>query len=271
MKAIEIRASSPFPEWEDPGYGGRETAPLVCFRDVSLGYGHRIVLAGLNLRLDAGGYVGIVGPNGAGKTTLLRGILGTLKPLSGSVEYGKRPIRFGYVPQAQTMDETFPLTALDIVLMGRYHHVGLLRRPSRVDREAALDALEQVGIPELAGRLFREFSGGQRQRTLMARALASEPDVLVLDEPTNDMDVAAEHATMELVDRLHAERGLLVLMVSHLLNVVVNHVHDLAIVGAGRKDFEMGCVDDLVTPEHMEEIYGMRLAVGEVNGKRVVL
>lgn len=246
-------------------------APLVRFNDVTLGYGRRIVLSGLNFTLDRGGYMGIVGPNGAGKTTLLRAILGTLKPLSGAVEYGKRPIRFGYVPQAQTMDETFPLTALDVVLMGRYLRVGVVRRPGRADRAAAMDALDQVGMPELSHRLFREFSGGQKQRTLMARALASEPDVLVLDEPTNDMDVSAEHATMELVDRLHAERGLLVLMVSHLLNVVVNHVHDLAIVGAGESHFEMGSVEELVTPFHMQKIYGMALAVGEVGGRKVVL
>lgn len=246
-------------------------APLVRFRNVTLGYGRSIVLSDLDLHLDDGGYVGIVGPNGAGKTTLLRAILGTLKPLSGSVEYGKRPIRFGYVPQAQTMDDTFPLTALDIVLMGRYLNVGVIRRPGRADRERAMVALEQVGLPDLAGSLFREFSGGQKQRTLMARALAAEPEVLVLDEPTNDMDVAAEHATMDLVDRLHADRGLLVLMVSHLLNVVVNHVHDIAIVGASAGHFEMGTVEELVTPAHMESIYGMRLAVGEVNGKRVVL
>jgi ABC-type Mn2+/Zn2+ transport system ATPase subunit len=246
-------------------------APLVRLRDVTLGYGRRVILSHLNFRLDAGGYVGIVGPNGAGKTTLLRALLGTLSPLSGTVEYGRKPMRFGYVPQAQTMDETFPLTALDVVLMGRFREIGPVRRPGRADRDRAFAALEQVGIADLANRLFREFSGGQRQRTLMARALASEPDVLVLDEPTNDMDVAAEHATMELVDRLHAERGLLVLMVSHLLNVVVNHVHDLAIVGVGETHFEMGSVDDLVTPEHMRQIYGMPLVVGEVAGKRVVL
>lgn len=246
-------------------------APLVRFRDVTLGYGRRVVLSQLNFELDAGGYVGIVGPNGAGKTTLLRALLGTLAPLSGAVEYGRRPMRFGYVPQAQTMDETFPLTALDVVLMGRFRDLGPVRRPGSADRERALAALEQVGIADLSDRLFREFSGGQRQRTLMARALASEPDVLVLDEPTNDMDVAAEHATMELVDRLHAERGLLVLMVSHLLNVVVNHVHSLAIVGAGETHFEMGPVDALVTPENMRRIYGMPLVVGEVAGKKVVL
>jgi ABC-type Mn2+/Zn2+ transport system ATPase subunit len=245
--------------------------PLVRFRDVTLGYGRRTVLSHLSFDLHAGGYVGIVGPNGAGKTTLLRALLGTLAPLAGTVEYGRKPMRFGYVPQAQTMDETFPLTALDVVLMGRFRDLGPVRRPGREDHDRAHDALGQVGIGDLADRLFREFSGGQRQRTLMARALASEPDVLVLDEPTNDMDVAAEHATMELVDQLHAERGLLVLMVSHLLNVVVNHVRDLAIVGAGETHFEMGRVEDIVTPEHMGQIYGMPLVVGEVAGKRVVL
>ncbi len=248
-----------------------EGAALVRFRDVTLGYGRSVVLSRLDFRLDAGGYVGIVGPNGAGKTTLLRAILGTMKPLSGAVEYGKRDLRFGYVPQAQTMDETFPLTALDVVLMGRYRHAGLFRRPGPVDRDRAMDALDHVGIADLSRRLFREFSGGQRQRTLMARALASEPDVLVLDEPTNDMDIAAEHATMELVDRLHAERGLLVVMVSHLLNVVVNHVHDLAIVGAGTTAFEIGPVDELVTPHHMQQLYGIPLTVGEVAGRKVVL
>lgn len=244
---------------------------LVRFRDVSLGYGRNVVLSGLDFALNAGGYVGIVGPNGAGKTTLLHAILGTLKPLGGSVEYGKRDMRFGYVPQAQTMDETFPLTALDVVLMGRYRHAGLFRRPGPEDRDHALDALEQVGIADISHGLFREFSGGQRQRTLMARALASEPDVLVLDEPTNDMDIAAEHATMELIDRLHAERGLLVVMVSHLLNVVVNHVRELVIVGASTTSFEIGLVEDLVTPQHMRALYGMPLTVGEVAGRKVVL
>jgi ABC-type Mn2+/Zn2+ transport system ATPase subunit len=244
---------------------------LIRFRNVTLGYGRRAILSGMNFDLQAGGYVGIVGPNGAGKTTLLRAILGTLKPLTGTVEYARSPLHFGYVPQVQTMDEHFPLTALDVVLMGRYRHLGLLRRPTTDDREIATAALEHVGIADLANRLFREFSGGQRQRTLMARALASEPDVLVLDEPTNDMDISAEHATMELVDRLHHERDLLVLMVSHLLNVVVNHVHEVAIVGEGETDFSIGPVEEVVTLERLQALYGMDLTVGEVNGKRVVL
>ena len=243
--------------------------PLLTFQNVALGYGRRRILEDLNFTLRSGDYIGIVGPNGAGKTTLLHAILGSLSEQSGTITQHRKPLTFGYVPQAQTMDDQFPLSALDIVLMGRYRAIGLLRRPSSEDRDRAHLALKQVGVPELASRLFREFSGGQKQRTLMARALVSDPDVLVLDEPTNDMDVAAEHATMELVDRLHDERGLLVVMVSHMLNVVVNHVRQVALVGGGQ--FEMGTIDEIVTPQMLQRLYNLPLEVVEVGRKRVVL
>jgi ABC-type Mn2+/Zn2+ transport system ATPase subunit len=243
--------------------------PLLTFDNVTLGYGKRVILKDLSFTLRAGDYVGIVGPNGAGKTTMLQAILGALRPREGAITQHKKPLTFGYVPQAQTMDDQFPLTALDIVLMGRYRVIGPMRHPKQEDRERAMLALEQVGVPDLAPRLFREFSGGQKQRTLMARALASDPEVLVLDEPTNDMDVAAEHATMELVDKLHDERGLLVLMVSHMLNVVVNHVRQVAILGGSR--FEMGVVEEIVTPATLKRLYNLPLEVVQVGKKRVVL
>jgi ABC-type Mn2+/Zn2+ transport system ATPase subunit len=254
-----------------PVYGGADGAgePLITFDDVTLGYGRRVILRGLSFTLRAGDYLGIVGPNGAGKTTLLQAILGALRAQSGTITVHRKPLTFGYVPQAQTMDDQFPLTALDIVLMGRYRGMGLLRRPGAEDKERAHRALELVGVPDLAPRLFREFSGGQKQRTLMARALASDPDVLVLDEPTNDMDVAAEHATMEIVDRLHAERGLLVLMVSHMMNVVANHARQVAIVGGSK--FEMGPVTEVVTSETLKRLYGADLEVVTVGKRRVVL
>ena len=242
---------------------------LLTFENVTLGYGRRRILENLNFTFRTGDYIGIVGPNGAGKTTLLHAILGSLAPQNGTVTQHRKPLTFGYVPQSQTMDDQFPLTALDIVLMGRYRSLGLFRRPSAEDKDRAHLALEQVGVPDLAPRLFREFSGGQKQRTLMARALVSDPDVLVLDEPTNDMDVAAEHATMELVDQLHDERGLLVLMVSHMLNVVVNHVRQVALVGGGQ--FEMGTVEEIVTPATLKRLYNLPLEVVEVGRKRVVL
>ncbi|HEY3329997.1 MAG TPA: metal ABC transporter ATP-binding protein [Capsulimonadaceae bacterium] len=241
---------------------------LMTFANVTLGYGRRTILSDLNLELKKGDYIGIVGPNGSGKTTLLHAILGRLKPREGSITMHQR-LNYGYVPQAQTMDDHFPLTAFDIVLMGRYRRIGYIKGPSREDRDAAMNALEQVGIPHLANRLFREFSGGQKQRTLMARALASGPDVLVLDEPTNDMDVAAEHTTMELIDELHEKRGLLVLMVSHMLNVVVNHAYQVAIVGDGK--VKMGPINEIVTPESLLGLYGLPLDVVQVGSRRVVI
>jgi ABC-type Mn2+/Zn2+ transport system ATPase subunit len=242
---------------------------LLTFDNVTLGYGRRVILRNLTFTLDDHDFIGIVGPNGSGKTTLLQAILGALPPQSGTITRHRNPLTFGYVPQLQTMDDQFPLTALDIVLMGRNRNIGPFRRPGQEDRERALLALEQVGVPDLANRLFREFSGGQKQRTLMARALVSDPDILVLDEPTNDMDVAAEHATMELIDRLHDERDLLVLMVSHMLNVVVNHVRQVVIVGGGH--LTMGPIKEIVTPETLKRLYNMPLEVVEVGGKRVVL
>jgi ABC-type Mn2+/Zn2+ transport system ATPase subunit len=242
---------------------------LLTFDRVSLGYGRRTVLSDLSFTLNAGDYIGLVGPNGAGKTTLLQAILGALPAREGTITVHRKSLTFGYVPQAQTMDDHFPLTALDIVLMGRYRGLGLLRRPSVSDRERAREALDQVKVPDLADRLFREMSGGQKQRTLMARALVCDPDVLVLDEPTNDMDIAAEHATMELIDRLHAERGLLVLMVSHMLNVVANHVRQVALLGGSH--FRMGPVEAIVRADTLESLYGLPLRVIEFEGKRVVL
>ncbi|MBI3945059.1 MAG: ABC transporter ATP-binding protein [Armatimonadetes bacterium] len=245
---------------------------LVRFTGAAFGYGRHRVLSDLSFAIHAGDYLGIVGPNGAGKTTLLKGVLGVLRPQSGRVERRHsegRDLRFGYVPQINTVDETYPLTALDVALMGRYGRIGPVRRPGKEDRQAALEALEQVGIADLARRLYRDLSGGQRQRVLMARALACEPDILVLDEPTNDMDIAAESATMELIGRLHREERLAILLVSHMLNLVAAHARQIAFLGVGR--FEALPAARAVTARHLERLYGTRVSVAECDGRRVVL
>ncbi len=242
--------------------------PLIAFQGVSLGYGRQSVLQGLDFSIERGDYLGIVGPNGAGKTTLLRALLGMLRPQAGSITRAAGLVT-GYVPQLQTVDELFPLTVEEIVVMGRTGQLGPLRRPGRQDRARAAAALAEVGIPDLAGRLYRELSGGQKQRTLMARALAADPELLVLDEPTNDMDAAGEHATMDLLDRLHDERGLTVVMVSHYLNVVVNHVRLLALLGNG--DFRLLPTEQVLEAGHLQKLYGMPIEVAQVGGRRVVM
>lgn len=257
--------TSPRPDSSPPGDA------LLTFANVTLGYGRRVILRDLSFSLCAGDYVGIVGPNGAGKTTLLRAILGAIRPQAGTVTaHEARPLVFGYVPQANSSDDHFPLTVLDIVLMGTYRRLGLLWRPGKNERDVGSQALAQVGLPGFEQRLFRELSGGQKQRVLVARALLTRPDVLVMDEPTASMDVAAEHATMELVDRLHAERpDLLVLIVSHALNSLLNHVRQVGILGNGR--FEIGPVDTIVRPERLQELYNMPLEVARFGDRRMVL
>jgi ABC-type Mn2+/Zn2+ transport system ATPase subunit len=241
---------------------------LVAFDRASLGYGRRTVLSELTFTIGEGDFLGLVGPNGAGKTTVLRALLGTLKPLSGTVTRSPG-LRFGYVPQRDQVDYGFPLRVLDVVLMGRYDRIGLGRRPGADDRRRAMAALEHVGIPELADRPLKDLSGGQKQRTLIARALVGEPNVLVLDEPTNGMDLVSTTQILGLVRELHERDRLTVIMVSHALNEVANYVERIALVVGG--GFRIGSVDEIMTVPVLTEMYGIPVEVDSFNGHRIVL
>ncbi|BCM88997.1 zinc import ATP-binding protein ZnuC [Abditibacteriota bacterium] len=241
---------------------------LLEFREVSLGYTSRLILSGLNFSIQAGDYAAIVGANGAGKTTLLRAVLGQLRPTSGTIRQS-RALRFGYVPQARALDETFPITALEVALMGRYARVGIAKRPTSADVDAARQALLDVGAGHFTDRLFRELSGGQKQRALIARALAAEPDVLVLDEHTAGLDIASERGISELVDRLQRERGLTVMMVSHELTSVANHAERIGLIHDGSCEFLPAA--EVLESGHLERVLGVPLRVVEVEGRRVVL
>ena len=242
--------------------------PLVTFDHVTLGYGRRAVLTDISFEIPEGDFLGLVGPNGAGKTTILRALLGSLTPISGTVTRAPT-LRFGYVPQRDQVDYSFPLKVLDVVLMGRYDRIGLGRRPTADDRRRAQEALEHVGIADLAERRLADLSGGQRQRTLIARALVGEPNVLVLDEPTNGMDLVATTQILGLVRELHDRDGLTVLMVSHALNEVANYVARIALVVQG--GFRIGTTDEILTQQALSEIYGIAVDVDSFNGHRIVV
>jgi len=241
---------------------------LVSFRQVTLGYGRRTVLANLNFAIPEGDFLGLVGPNGAGKTTVLRALLGSLRPQAGTIT--REPgLRFGYVPQSDRVEYGFPLHVLDVVLMGRYDRIGLARRPGREDRERAFAALDHVGMAELAERPITTLSGGQKQRMLIARALVGEPNLLVLDEPTTGMDPFATAQILNLVRALHEEDGLTVLMVSPALNEVANYVERIALVVRG--SFRIGAVDEIFTEPTLTEMYSVPVDVDSLNGHRVVV
>ncbi|MFN0157293.1 MAG: metal ABC transporter ATP-binding protein [Bacteroidota bacterium] len=246
--------------------------PLIQFRDATLGYGSTVVLKGVTFAINEGDYFGLVGPNGAGKTTLLRAILGTLKPLAGTVQVGApsgEPVRFGYVPQRDTVDYIMPYTVEEVVLMGRYRQIGLLRSPQEVDRRIVLESLRHVDIEDIRDMAFKQLSGGQKQRVLIARALASKPAILVLDEPTNGMDLSSKNSILELIHTLHDQDKLTVIMVSHMLDDMANYVKRIAMVES--HTFQVGDVEDVLTARNLSALYHMPVKVMNVGGMKVIL
>jgi manganese/zinc/iron transport system ATP- binding protein len=241
---------------------------LVTFDRATLGYGRRAVLSDISFGIPAGDFLGLVGPNGAGKTTILRAILGSLVPMSGTVTV-QPGLRFGYVPQRESVAYGFPLKVIDVVMMGRYDRIGLGRRPTADDRRRAIAALDHVGIAHLSGQQLASLSGGQKQRTLIARALVGEPNMLVLDEPTNGMDLVSTTQILGLVRELHERDKLTVLMVSHALNEVANYVDRIALVLEGA--FRIGGVDDIMNEATLSAMYGIPVDVERFGDHRIVL
>lgn len=245
------------------------SAPLVALEDAAVGYRGAALLRGVDLAVGEGDFLAVVGPNGGGKTTLVRSALGAL-PLLGGRRVARRPLRVGYVPQREHVDTIWPFRTGEVVRMGRVPLLGPLRRPGPADREAVRRAMARVRIEDLQDHAYGELSGGQRQRTLIARALAAEPELLVLDEPTNGMDPAAELATMDLLRELHAAGGLAVVMVSHRLEAVANYARTLAFVDKAQALFRTGALDEMLRPEALSALYGRAVAVREHEGRRLV-
>ena len=246
---------------------------LIDLQDASLGYGRTVILKNIRFGLDAGDFVGLVGPNGAGKTTLLRGLLGLVNPQSGERRINppeaSADLVFGYVPQEKAVDPFFPLSVLDVVLMGRYRVLGPGRRPGARDREVALTCLGHVQLENLASDSFQDLSGGQKQRVLLARALATEPHVLVLDEPTSAMDLAAEKGLMAVIREQHEAHGLTVVLAAHDLNLIGRFASKIAIVAGGR--VHSGTPRELLEARQLREVYGVDLEVHEVHGRRLIV
>ena len=229
---------------------------LLTLRDVSLGYDGRVVIEHLSFAVEYGECLALVGPNGAGKTTLLRGILGLIPVLAGQIEYGfdRSTSPPGYVPQRDTLDPIFPLTVFEVVLMGTYGRLALLRPVGRRQRQLAADCLERVGLADLANRPFWALSGGQKQRVLIARALAVEPNLLLLDEPTAGVDPGAATAIMDLLARLNRDQGLTVVLVSHHLRLVRSLVRSVLWVEDGC--VSKGTTEVMLAPERIMDIFG---------------
>lgn len=240
----------------------------VRFINCTLGYGKKEILKEVNLDISQGDFMWILGPNGSGKTTLLKTLLGLIRPLGGRIERDES-LRFGYVMQRQFLDTLFPLTAYEIVSMARYLRAPLFRRLSKADRLAIDRAMETSEIRSLKDDLFRELSEGQKQRVLIGRALAAEPNFLVLDEPTNNMDIKGENQILQLLSRIHRDEGTTVLMVSHLIRVIISHLEWLALISD--KKLAMHSVEDIVEQGDLSHIFNMPVELKNINGKKVIV
>jgi ABC-type Mn2+/Zn2+ transport system ATPase subunit len=221
----------------------------VSVRDLAASYGGPVVLTGVTFDLEEGERIGVLGPNGGGKSTLFRVLLGELRPLRGSF---RRPPRLGFVPQTERSRLDYPVSALDVALMGTLSRVPWWRPVARRERRAALAALERVGLAALADEQFGELSGGQRQRVLVARALVQDAPVLLLDEPFSGVDQTSAELLERLLAHLAAEgRGLLV--ATHDLEQARRFDRVLCL---NRRQIAFGPPDETLTRPVLEATYG---------------
>jgi ABC-type Mn2+/Zn2+ transport system ATPase subunit len=233
------------------------TDHLVRGRGLTLGYRGHVVLDKLDFTIERGDFLGVMGPNGSGKTTLIKAILGLVPPLKGTIEFpgsDSEPPRFGYVPQRERLDPHFPLSSLEVAVMGRYGLIPSMRAASGRDFEMARSCLKRVRMADRADRPYRQLSGGQQQRVLIARALAGEPDALLLDEPTNGMDVQAERAIMELLLDLQREGSKTIVFVTHLQSAIENFARRVALITRGG-GMLIGDKQAMLSPEMLARAY----------------
>lgn len=237
--------------------------PAVEVHDLTVTYERRPVLWNIDLAIQDHQLVGIVGPNGAGKSTLIKAIMGLLPASSGWVKiYGqpfeKQRSKVGYVPQRDSVDWDFPVTVSDVVMMGRYGKLGLFNRPKQADRDAVAECLEKVGMGAFANRQIGNLSGGQQQRVFLARALAQDSQIYLMDEPFVGVDAATESAIVALLEELRA-RGRLVLVVHHDLDSARQYFDSILLLNM--RVVAYGPTEQVFTSELLRKTYGGRLTI----------
>jgi manganese/iron transport system ATP-binding protein len=231
--------------------------------DLSVAYDREVVLRDVHARLAPGESVALIGPNGAGKSTFIRAILGLVPATSGWVEVlgttpAKARARVAYVPQTDALDPEFPVTVAQVALMGRYRRIGWFRRPGNADRAAALAALDEVGLASRAGDRFGTLSGGQQQRVLLARAIAQEAELLLLDEPFNGVDATTQQVLLDVLQRLRSA-GVAVVMATH--DIAVAHLACGHACLLNRRQVAFGPLDEALTADTLKRTYGEHAVV----------
>ena len=248
---------------------------FIHMRGVRVDLRNATILREVNLTIERGEFCGVAGPNGSGKTTMIRILAGFVPPSRGEVFVLGKPLedwkltalrkRVGYLPQQLSFDEGIPISAMEIILIGRTGKRGMLRRLSRQDYELARSCAAELEITALLHRPVGSLSGGERQLVQLARALAQEPEILILDEPTSNLDPRAAAGFMDIVERLHAQRGLTVINVTHEIESLPPACRSVALLKEGRL-IAAGKKEDLLVSGTLSELYGFRLNVEQRSG-----
>lgn len=238
--------------------------PVLEVNNLSAGYpGERRAIRGVTFDVERGERVAIIGPNGAGKSTLFKAMVGLIPHTTGGMSIHGEDCRtshtmVGYVPQQEFIDWNFPVTVYDVVMMGRTRQIGWLRWAGRRDHDVVQAALEQVGMLAFQRRQIGQLSGGQRRRVFIARALAQETDVLLLDEPFSGVDVSAEHEIMETLDDLQ-QAGITILLATHDLNMASTRFDRMLLLNG--EVVAYGLPEDVFQPEMLVRAYGGQIGI----------
>lgn len=233
-------------------------APILSVRDLTVSYNGESALDAVNFEINAGERVAIIGPNGAGKSTLIKTVMGLLQPRSGQIVIKGGTIeRIGYVPQYEAVNWDFPVTVRDVVMMGRARQIGWFSWPGREHWTIVEAALERVGMAEYARQQVGELSGGQRRRVFVARALAQQAEILILDEPFSGVDASAQAGMMDVLDSLHAD-GMTIVLSTHDLNLAFQRFDK--VMALKRRIIAYGRPAEIYTPDVLSQLYGGKLA-----------
>ena len=246
--------------------------PVVELRSVTCGYGGVAVVEHADLKIARGDFVGLLGPSGSGKTTLLKSILGAADVYEGEVLVNGRSIKdkrptIGYVPQLETIDWEFPVTVEQVVMMGLIRKNRFSPWFRQEERDHAYSIMERLGIAEFGKRHIRQLSGGQQQRAFLARALVSDPSLLLLDEPTSGVDIKTRDEVMHLLDELN-HQDITILLTTHEINAVAAHLP--WVVCMNGKIVAEGPPSDVFTPEVLKETYNAEIHITEYQGMKLV-
>jgi len=226
--------------------------------EIEAGYNGESVLKQISFSVPAGQSLAVVGPNGAGKSTLFKVLVGLLPIRAGTVQVHGKPLGFhidcvAYVPQREAIDWKFPVTVLDVVVMGRFGKLKWLQKPGKMDFEISMHSLDQMGIAHLAKNAIADLSGGQQQRVFLARALAQNPHILLLDEPFTGVDASTQETTMNLLEELH-RKGVTSMVSTHDLNMAASRFSQVLLIN--RRIIAYGKPEEVFTPENLQIGFG---------------